>query len=78
MAFVDWITGREGQAVIADYTIGGEPLFFPDPDKRWPSRKTSGREDAKYTGDSRYSSFLASSRLNSVPEVYHDARPSRM
>jgi tungstate transport system substrate-binding protein len=30
MAFVDWITSPEGQAAIAGYTIGGEPLFFPN------------------------------------------------
>jgi tungstate transport system substrate-binding protein len=28
-AFVDWITGPEGQAAIASYRINGEPLFFP-------------------------------------------------
>lgn len=28
--FVDWITSKAGQRVIADYTIGGEPLFFPN------------------------------------------------
>ncbi len=28
-AFVDWITGPEGQAAIAGYRIGGEPAFFP-------------------------------------------------
>lgn len=28
--FVDWVTGVEGQAAIADYKIGGEPLFFPN------------------------------------------------
>jgi tungstate transport system substrate-binding protein len=28
-AFVDWITGPEGQAAIAGYRIGGEPVFFP-------------------------------------------------
>ena len=31
-AFVDWITGDEGQAAIAAYTLGGEQLFFPDAD----------------------------------------------
>lgn len=30
MKFIDWITSREGQAVIADYKIDGEQLFFPD------------------------------------------------
>lgn len=28
--FVDWVTGAEGQAAIADYKIGGEQLFFPN------------------------------------------------
>jgi tungstate transport system substrate-binding protein len=28
-AFVNWLTSPEGQAVIASYKIGGEPLFFP-------------------------------------------------
>jgi tungstate transport system substrate-binding protein len=29
LAFIDWITGPEGQAAIADYTINGDQLFFP-------------------------------------------------
>ncbi len=29
-AFIDWLVSPEGQAVIAAYRIGGEPLFFPD------------------------------------------------
>lgn len=29
-AFVDWITGREGQQAIASYKIDGEQLFFPN------------------------------------------------
>lgn len=29
LAFIDWITGPEGQAAIADYKINGEQLFFP-------------------------------------------------
>lgn len=29
-AFVDWITGPDGQAAIADYTVDGERLFFPN------------------------------------------------
>ena len=29
-AFIDWITGPEGQAAIAGYTINGEQLFFPN------------------------------------------------
>ncbi len=28
-AFIDWLTGREGQAAIASFTIGGQRLFFP-------------------------------------------------
>ncbi len=28
--FVDWVTGAAGQAAIASYRIGGEPLFFPN------------------------------------------------
>lgn len=28
--FVDWMTGKEGQAAIASYKIGGEQLFFPN------------------------------------------------
>ncbi len=28
-AFIDWITGPEGQAAIAAFTIGGERLFTP-------------------------------------------------
>jgi tungstate transport system substrate-binding protein len=29
-AFIDWLTGPEGQAAIADYKRNGEPLFFPN------------------------------------------------
>jgi tungstate transport system substrate-binding protein len=29
-AFIDWLVSPEGQAVIADYKIGGEQLFFPN------------------------------------------------
>jgi tungstate transport system substrate-binding protein len=29
-AFIDWLTGPEGQAAIASYKIDGEQLFFPD------------------------------------------------
>lgn len=29
-AFIDWIVSRDGQKAIADYTIGGQQLFFPD------------------------------------------------
>ncbi|WP_180683696.1 substrate-binding domain-containing protein [Tepidicella baoligensis] len=28
--FVDWVIGPEGQAAIASYKVGGEPLFFPN------------------------------------------------
>lgn len=28
--FVDWVTSAAGQAVIADYRIGGQQLFFPN------------------------------------------------
>jgi tungstate transport system substrate-binding protein len=28
--FADWLTGADGQKVIADYKIGGEQLFFPN------------------------------------------------
>jgi tungstate transport system substrate-binding protein len=29
-AFMDWLTGPEGQRTIAEYKIGGERLFFPN------------------------------------------------
>lgn len=29
-AFIDWITGPEGQAAIASYKLNGEQLFFPN------------------------------------------------
>jgi tungstate transport system substrate-binding protein len=29
-AFIDWLTGPEGQKAIASYKIGGEQLFFPN------------------------------------------------
>ena len=29
-AFVDWLVSAEGQKAIADYTINGQPLFFPN------------------------------------------------
>lgn len=32
--FADWITGPAGQAAIAAYKIGGEPLFFPNASTR--------------------------------------------
>ncbi len=28
-AFIDWLTGPEGQAAIASFTVDGKPLFFP-------------------------------------------------
>ncbi len=28
--FIDWVTSKEGQDVIAEYKIGGEQLFFPN------------------------------------------------
>jgi len=32
--FADWVVGPEGQATIASYKIGGEPLFFPNAQAR--------------------------------------------
>ena len=32
--FIDWLLGKEGQAVIADYRVGGKQLFFPNAKKR--------------------------------------------
>ncbi len=32
-AFIDWLIGKEGQAAIAGYKIGGEQLFFPNADQ---------------------------------------------
>jgi tungstate transport system substrate-binding protein len=29
-AFIDWLVSPEGQTAIADYTIGGQPLFYPN------------------------------------------------
>jgi tungstate transport system substrate-binding protein len=29
-AFIDWLTGPEGQTAIANYTIDGQQLFFPN------------------------------------------------
>ena len=31
--FIDWIVSAEGQKAIADYTINGQQLFFPNADK---------------------------------------------
>jgi tungstate transport system substrate-binding protein len=39
-AFIDWITGPEGQAATAGYKIGGEQLFFPNAHPE-PLRKAS-------------------------------------
>jgi UDP-N-acetylmuramate-alanine ligase len=27
--FIEFVTGREGQRIIANFRIGGDPLFFP-------------------------------------------------
>ena len=32
-AFSDWVVSADGQAVIADYKIGGKQLFFPNADR---------------------------------------------
>ncbi len=29
--FIDYVTGKEGQEIIANFRIDGDPLFFPDP-----------------------------------------------
>jgi tungstate transport system substrate-binding protein len=29
-AFLDWLTGPDGQKAIADFKIEGEQLFFPN------------------------------------------------
>ena len=31
-AFIDWLTGDEGQAAIANYRVDGQQLFFPNAD----------------------------------------------
>ncbi|WP_372422717.1 substrate-binding domain-containing protein [Salinarimonas chemoclinalis] len=31
--FIDWLVSPEGQGAIADHTIDGEPLFFPNADE---------------------------------------------
>lgn len=31
--FIEWVTGKEGQAAIADYKIDGQQLFFPNASK---------------------------------------------
>ena len=33
-AFVDWLISADGQAVIANYKIDGQQLFFPDADRK--------------------------------------------
>ena len=33
-AFIDWLTGPEGQAAIASFKIKGEQLFFPNASRR--------------------------------------------
>jgi tungstate transport system substrate-binding protein len=33
-AFIDWLVSSDGQNTIADYTVGGEQLFFPDADAK--------------------------------------------
>lgn len=35
-AFIDWITSKNGQDVIASYQIGGEQLFFPNAKNNLP------------------------------------------
>lgn len=30
MAFIEWLTSREGQDKIANYKVEGEQLFFPN------------------------------------------------
>ncbi|SIS98458.1 tungstate transport system substrate-binding protein [Roseivivax lentus] len=30
MAFIDWLTGRDGQSAIAEFTIDGTQVFFPN------------------------------------------------
>lgn len=30
MAYIDWLTSTEGQALIGAFAVGGEPLFHPD------------------------------------------------
>ncbi|WP_439515324.1 substrate-binding domain-containing protein [Oceanibaculum nanhaiense] len=32
-AFIDWLVSGEGQKAIADYTLNGQPLFFPNAKK---------------------------------------------
>jgi tungstate transport system substrate-binding protein len=29
-AFIDWLVSPDGQAAIAEYSIDGQQLFFPD------------------------------------------------
>jgi len=37
MKFVDWLTSAETQARILEFTIGGQPLFYPD-SAEWKAR----------------------------------------
>ena len=30
MLYVGFLTGQEGQAIIEEYTIDGQPVFYPD------------------------------------------------
>ena len=30
MAFIEWLTSREGQDAIASFKVQGEQLFYPD------------------------------------------------
>ena len=30
LVFIDWLTGTEGQSLIASYTLEGEQLFYPN------------------------------------------------
>jgi tungstate transport system substrate-binding protein len=32
-AFIDWLTGPEGQGAIAAYRVDGQQLFFPNADE---------------------------------------------
>ena len=36
-AFIDWLTGPEGQAAIAGYKLNGQQLFFPNAQGSKPS-----------------------------------------
>jgi tungstate transport system substrate-binding protein len=50
-AFVDWITGPEGQAAIANYKINGEQLFFPNaPGMSAPTHRPVTPDTRPHTG----------------------------